>query len=209
MSATHRASALVALAALWGAVDVVYSIYLLASEPAGVLRTMAYWLPDARQAVVVSAVLGVFIGGALFVGAFMTHQGARTGLLVLLAGILLYTISGLGYAAWGLVVHDERAADIFLANQNEGNEINNAIWAYFVGVGCTSLLVGVAFLIAIRRAWRRFSETPSRDSDASPHGSTTEAGVSLASEIERLEGLRGSGLLSDDEYRQAKTRLLS
>lgn len=213
MSRGSRAPGLVALAALWGAVDVTYSIYLLASEPAGVLDWIVRLVPNGRQAIVVSALLGIVIGGALFIGAFMTHQGRRTGLLVLLAAIALYTISGIVYSAWGFIAHGVVDADIYLANQRYGNEINNAIWAFYFGIGSTSLLVGVAFLWAIRRAWRRFPEGSDENSVTSPlpsepHPSGTRVPTSVAEEIERLGALRDRGLLTDAEYQQAKAKLL-
>lgn len=214
MSTGSRAPGLVALAALWGAVDVAYSIYLLASEPAGVLDWIVRWVPHGRQAIVVSALLGIVIGGALFVGAFMTHHGRRAGLLVLLAAIAIYIISGITYAVWGLLAHGEAAAGIYMANQQYGNEINNAIWAFFVGIGSTSLLVGAAFLWAIRRAWRRFPEGSDENPVASPlpsepHPPVTHAPTSIAEEIERLGALRDRGLLTDVEYQQAKGKLLA
>jgi hypothetical protein len=168
VSATQRAPGLVALAAVWGAVDVAYSIYLLAAEPAGVLRTMAQWLPHAREAILVSSLLGIIIGGTLFAGAFMTHHGARAGLLVLLVATVLYMISGAAYATWGLVAHDEVNTAIYNADQRFGNEINNAIWAFFVGIGSASLVLGGAFLWAIRRAWRRFAEGSMTNDGTSP-----------------------------------------
>lgn len=213
MSRGSRAPGLVALAGLWGAVDVAYSIYLLASEPAGVLGWIVRWVPHGRQAIVVSALLGIVIGGALFVGAFMTHHGRRAGLLVLLAAITVYLISGIAYAAWGLLAHGEVDAEIYMANQQYGNEINNAIWAFFVGIGCTSIVVGVAFLFAIRRAWRRFSEGSDMNAVTSPLPSEPPPPVmrvpgSVAEEIERLGALRDRGLLTDAEYQQAKAKLL-
>ena len=210
MSASRRAPGLVAFAALWGAVDVAYSIYLLASEPAGVLGAMVNWLPHARQAIVVSAILGIFIGGAFFVGAFMAHHGARRGLLVLFLGVALYIISGIAYSAWGLLAQGEVAADLYMANQRYGNEINNAIWSYFVGIGCTSLLVGGGFTFAIRRAWTRLSETSDQDAaESRPLPPATSPSASVSEEIERLNVLRERGLLTDDEYRQAKTKVLT
>lgn len=213
MSASHRAPGLVALAALWGAVDVIYSIYLLASEPAGVLGAMVNWLPHARQAIVVSAILGVFIGGAFFVGAFTTHHGVRRGLLVLFAGVALYTLSGLAYATWGLVLHDGVSRDIYLANPMNGNEINTAIWSYFVAIGCVSVLVGGAFTFAIRRAWVRFPAVPEEDErESHPQRTTTSTSApagSISIEIERLNDLRERGLLTDDEYGQAKAQVLA
>ena len=214
MSPGSRTPGLVALAALWGAVDVAYSIYLLASEPAGVLATVVRWVPNGRQAIVVSSILGVVIGSALFVGAFMTHHGRRAGLLVLLAATLLYTVSGTVYAGWGLLAHGEVDAEIYMANQRYGNEINNAIWAFFVGIGATSLIVGGAFLWAIRRAWRRFPEGSDENLVISPlpsepHPPVTRVPTSIAEEIERLGALRDRGLLTDGEYQQAKGKLLT
>jgi len=215
MSTTgSRSPGLVALAGLWGAVDVAYSIYLLASEPAGVLDWIVRWVPHGRQAIVVSALLGIAIGGALFVGAYMTHHGRRTGLLVLLAAITIYITSGIAYAAWGLLSHDDVAADIYMANQRYGNEINNAIWAFFVGIGSASLVVGGAFLWAIRRAWRRFPEGSNTNAGTSPLPTepprpTAPVAASIAGEIERLGALRDRGLLTEDEYQQAKTKLLT
>lgn len=213
MSTGRRAPGLVAFAALWGAVDVAYSILLLASEPAGVLDWIVRWVPQGRQAIVISALLGIVIGGALFVGAFMTHHGRRAGLLVLLAAIAIYIVSGIAYAAWGLLAHGEAAAGIYMANQQDGNEINNAIWAFFVGIGCTSLLVGTAFLWAIRRVWRRFPEGSYANAGTSPLPSeppppTAPVPASIAGEIERLGALRDRGLLTDGEYQQAKGKLL-
>lgn len=214
MSTGSRAPGLVALAGLWGAVDVAYSIYLLASEPAGALDWIVRWVPHGRQALVVSALLGIVIGFSLFVGAFMTHQGRRTGLLVLLAAIALYTISGIAYSAWGFIAHGVVDADIYLANQRYGNEINDAIWAFYFGIGCTSLVVGVLFLWAIRRAWRRFPEGDSTSIDTSsrvsePPRPATLVPASVAEEIERLGALRDRGLLTDGEYQQAKGKLLA
>jgi hypothetical protein len=210
VSAQHRAPGLVALAGLWGALDVMYSLYLLASEPAGVLRTMADWLPHARQIVVLSSILGVFIGGGLFVGAFMTHRGSRRGLLVLVAAISIYMLSGLAHAAWGLTDHAGVSTTISLANGvDKGNAINTMIWSYFVAIGVVSLLVGGAFLYGIRRAWARFPEAL-EDDDAEVHPLPPPTPVqSMSVEIERLNDLRERGLLSDDEYRQAKARLLT
>ena len=214
MSTGSRAPGLVAVASLWGAVDVAYSIYLLASEPAGVLDWIVRWVPHGRQAIVTSALLGIVIGFGLFVGAFMTHHGRRAGLLVLVAAITIYSISGIAYAAWGLVAHDEVAANIYLANQRYGNEINNGIWAFFVGVGATSLVVGSAFLWAIRRAWRRFPEDGEMNSGAlllssEPAKPAMIVPPSIAEEIERLGALRDRGLLTDGEYQQAKGKLLA
>lgn len=214
MTTGSRAPGLVALAGLWGALDAVYSIYLLASEPSGVLDWIVRWVPHGRQAIVVSALLGIVVGGALFVGAFMTHHGRRTGLLVLLAAITIYILSGIAYAAWGLLAHGEIAADLYMANQRHGNEINNAIWTFFVGIGSTSLLVGAAFLWAIRRAWRRFPEGSDESPVASPlpsepPRSTTPVAGSIAEEVERLGSLRDRGLLTDGEYQQAKGKLLA
>lgn len=214
MSTGSRAPGLVALAGLWGAVDVAYSIYLLASEPAGVLDWIVRWVPHGRQGIVVSALLGIVIGGALFVGAFMTHHGRRSGLLVLLAAIAIYIISGIAYTAWGLLAHGEVAADIYMANQRYGNEINNAIWAFFVGIGSTSLIVGGAALWAIRRAWRRFPEAiVGANADAVPPVEAVSPDArmpsSVADEIERLGALRDRGLLTDVEYQQAKGKLLA
>jgi len=149
-------------------VDVAYSIYLLGSEPAGVLGWIVRWVPHGRQTIVVSALLGIVVGGALFVGAFMTHHGQRAGLLVLLAAIATYIISGVAYAAWGLLAHGEVATDIYMANQRYGNEINNAIWAFFVGIGSASLVFGGAFLWAIRRVWRRLPEGSDTNDGTSP-----------------------------------------
>lgn len=170
--------------------------------------------PSGRQAIVISALLGIFIGFALFVGAFMTHHGRRAGLLVLLVAISIYVISGVAYAAWGLVAHGEVAADLYMANQRNGNEINNAIWVFFVGIGSASLVVGGAFLWAIRRAWRRFLEWSDTDACTSPLPSeppppTTPVPASIAEEIARLCALRDRGLLTDAEYQQAKAKLLA
>lgn len=214
MSTRSSAPGLVALAGLWGTVDVTYSIYLLASDPAGVLAWILRWVPHSRQAIVVSALLGIVIGGALFVGAFMTHQGRRAGLLVLLVAIAIYIISGIAYAAWGLLAHGEVAADIYMANQRYGNEINNAIWAFFVGIGSTSIVVGGAFLWMIRHVWRRFQEESDTNAGISPLPSEppppfTPVTASIADEIERLGALRDRGLLTDGEYQQAKGKLLA
>jgi hypothetical protein len=194
-------------------VDVAYSIYLLASEPAGVLDWIVRWVPHGQKAIVVSALLGIVIGGALFVGAFMTHQVTRQGLLVLLLAIVLYMVSGVGYAVWGLVAHGEVDAEIYMANQRYGNEINNAIWAYFVGIGCTSIVVGAAFLFAIRHAWRRFSRVGNAPEPASPVWAPTPSSNSapppVVGDLERLGALRDRGLLTDTEYQQAKAKLLS
>ena len=214
MSASHRAPGLVALAALWGAVDVAYSIYLLATDPAGVLRIVGYWLPYARQAAVVSSILGVFIGGALFVGAFMTHHGSRRGLLVLLGGIALYSLSGLSYAAWGLATHESVSATITMSEGvDRGNDLNNTIWSYFVAIGCVSILVGGAFTFAIRHAWVRFPATPEQgETESHPLRTATSPPTpagSMSHEIERLNDLRERGLLTDEEYGQAKAKVLA
>jgi hypothetical protein len=214
VSGRYRAPGLVALAALWGATDVAYSIYLLASEPAGVVRTMMHWLPHARQTLHISAVLGIIIGGALFVGAFMTRYGARRGLVVLFGAVVLYILSGIAYALWGLITHEEASVAIYTANRDYGNEINDAIWGYFVAVGCTSLIVGAALLFAIRRAWRRYPEGEDLGSVASAVPSalalpTRSVPTSIADEIERLDGLRDRGLITNEEYQQAKGKLLA
>jgi hypothetical protein len=214
MSTGSRAPGLVALAGLWGAVDIAYSMYLLASEPAGVLATIVRWIPSGQQAIVVSAILGIVIGFVLFVGAFMTHHGRRAGLLVLLAAIIVYMISGIAYAAWGLVAHEGVDTEIYMANQRYGNEINNRIWAFFVGIGSTSLVVGAPFLWAIRRAWRRFPEGSDTNAGNPPLPSepatlATLVPASIAGEIERLGALRDRGLLTDGEYQQAKGKLLA
>jgi putative oligomerization/nucleic acid binding protein len=81
-------------------------------------------------------------------------------------------------------------------------------------VGRTAVIAGTATAVGGRVARRQESkyaqnEAPPPEAEAAPPPAAAPAGDDLTSQLEQLSQLHNAGVLSDDEFANAKAKLLS
>lgn len=199
MTTARPAPPIALISGAWALLNVLASVLVLANDSlaervAVVHRDLASSLHTHHAALAgITILLALVLAG----GAWMAHQGNRTGLRVVLFTYLTWAVAIGAFAFWCV---EEFGRGKLIDGTSIGQMGLGFLGTYFGIVGAIEGVIALALAMltyGAMKAPRPFS------TEAAP------ATSSLASELEHLTDLHRRGVLSDAEFAAAKRRLLA
>lgn len=198
MTASRPAPPIALISGAWALLNVLASVLVLANDSlaervAVVHADLAASLHGHHAAL---AGITIVLALVLAAGAWMAHQGNRTGLRVLLFTYLTWSVAIGAFAFWCM---EEFGRGKFIDGTSIGQMGLGFLGTYF---GIVGAIEGVIALALAALTYMTMKAPVTAPAAAAP------ATTSLAAELERLKDLHGRGVLSDAEFDAAKRKLL-